>query len=343
MARTDEYYLRGLRRVLAREGKITEKLMKGHGIFSGETYTKHFGSLLRAYELVGYKPTPHAFKSVEHQQRKRKLRADLLNRLRQIYPENMRVVHLPGQTVREIVEFDRHVRVTIHVCRQGKSVVSGDPRWLLRSQPLEAGYPCLVCLPDKQLTTLGSLYMMPHFSDIVKQFKTLKEGDKWLAGGRKLKDLSELRAAATVMAAEWQEHDDTTIVGDVVISSRSSTITIAGKDITLPPINAEHFKTLVLNAGKVVSRAQLFHPFRGSEFPSSHLNVHMCLLRVKLGPKFRERIQTVANKGYMYVMPTAEQKFGNVALQGYHGDNDRLASLEEWRRHNVGRAGLLTG
>ena len=98
MARTDEYYLRGLRRVLAREGKITEKLMKGHGIFSGETYHQALWVTTSGLRTCRDQSRHLMRSSVEHQQRKRKLRADLLNRLRQIYPENMRVVHLPGQT-----------------------------------------------------------------------------------------------------------------------------------------------------------------------------------------------------------------------------------------------------
>ena len=102
------------------------------------------------------------------------------------------------------------------------------------------------------------------------------------------------------MAGVWQEKDDTTVVGDVVISSRTSTFTIGRKEITFPPVNAELFKLLVLNAGIVVPRAQLLHPFKGSEFPSAHLNAHMCDLRRKLGKLLRRRIQTVVGKGYKY-------------------------------------------
>jgi DNA-binding response OmpR family regulator len=108
---------------------------------------------------------------------------------------------------------------------------------------------------------------------------------------------------ATTLAGEWQDRDDTTVVGDVVISSRTSTIRIGREDISFTPVKAELFKLLVLNAGKVVSRAQLFHPFTGKKFPSAHLNAHMCDLRRKLGPGLSKRIETIVTQGYRYLIP----------------------------------------
>jgi hypothetical protein len=85
------------------------------------------------------------------------------------------MVHLPGQKMRHVIEFDRHVRVAIHICRQVRGSVNGEPRWLLRAQPLEYGYPCLICLPDKSLMELHSAYLVPQFGGIINRFKTLKK------------------------------------------------------------------------------------------------------------------------------------------------------------------------
>jgi DNA-binding winged helix-turn-helix (wHTH) protein len=305
VSKPNEYYLKGLRRILARHGKITERLSTGRGICSHGMYAKRFGSILRAYELVGYKPSAHAFKSLANQEKVRNLRTNLLSQLKQTYPENLRLVHLPGQRFREVLEFDRHVRIAVHICGQVRGSVSGEPRWLLKAQPLEDGYPCLICLPDRGLKAILSYHLVPQFAGIIKKYKTLKESHKWLAAGHKLRDLSQLHVLAIAMAGEWQEKDGITVIGDVVISSRTSTVTLGRKDFVLAPIHAELFKVLVRNAGNVVSRRQLFHPFAGSQFPSAQLNAHMCELRRKLGPRLRERIQTVKNEGYKYVMPSA--------------------------------------
>jgi DNA-binding winged helix-turn-helix (wHTH) protein len=172
---------------------------------------------------------------------------------------------------------------------------------------LEEGYPCLVCLPDSGMTKVLSFYLMPQFGGIIKKYKVLKENHKWLAAGRRLKDLSQLRVIATAMTGEWQERDDTTVVGDVVLSSRTPAFTIGRREITLSPINAELFKLLVLRAGNVVSRRQLIHPFSGVVFPWPQLSARIADLRKKLGFPLRDRIQTVKNKGYKYEMPDAKK------------------------------------
>jgi DNA-binding winged helix-turn-helix (wHTH) protein len=306
ISRSDDYYLRGLKRVLAKHGKITQKLSKGSGIYSSGIYRKRFGSMMRAYDLVGYKPSIHAFKSVANQTKAKRLRTDLLNQLKEMYPENLRTSRLPGQTQRQVLEFDRHVRVSVHICRPCRRPTNGQPRWILKAQPLEEGYPCLICLPDSGLTKILSFYVMPQFGGIVKKYKVLHEKHKWLAAGRKLDDLSQLRVIATVMTGEWQEKDDTTIVGDVVLSSRTTAFTIGRREITLSPINAELFKVLLLNSGCVISDRQLIHPFSGLDFPLTQIRARVADLRKKLGFPLRDRIQTVKNKGYMYEIPKEE-------------------------------------
>jgi DNA invertase Pin-like site-specific DNA recombinase/DNA-binding winged helix-turn-helix (wHTH) protein len=293
----DEFFLRRLHSVLARHGKITLRLS---GIHS-EEFVERFGSTMQAYKLVGYEPSEHAFKSVANQAKAYNLRANVLAELKRTYPENLRLLHLPGQSNRQVLEFDHHVRVAVHICGQvRKTTVSRQPRWLLKAQPLEAGYPALVCLPDQNLDRIIHYYLVPQFVGVINQYKVLKPGDKWFAAGRKIEELSELRTAATLMSGEWQERDDTSMIGDTVISLRSSTVTIGREEISLPPVQAELFKLLVRNAGTIVPRAQLKHPFRESAFPSAHLNAHISELRRRLGPRFRTRIKTVVGTGYKY-------------------------------------------
>ena len=112
----DRYLLDGMKKVLARHGKLTEKLLKGRGIFDHRTYQKRFGSVLRAYELIGYKPSQHAFRSVNNLLKMKQLRSDLLRELKALFPENLRIVHLPGQKMRHVLEFDKQIRLSIQLC-----------------------------------------------------------------------------------------------------------------------------------------------------------------------------------------------------------------------------------
>jgi len=297
--KTDKCLLDRMRRVLAREGRLSESIMSKRGLFDHRMFAKRFGSILHAYELIGYKPSSLAFKSVVGQSRAKNLRASLLSRLKELFPDTLRLIHLPGQQVRQVLEFDNRVRIAVHICGQVRSTVGGEARWILKAQPLEAGYPCLICTADRTMSRLLNFYVVPYFGDILKKYKVLKESHKWLTTGKKLEDLSQLRAAATELATEWQERDDCTKVGDVVITARTSTVTIARREIILPPIQAELFKVLVHNAGRIVPRVSLLHPFDGKEFPSAHLNAHISELRRRLGA-YRARIWCVKNQGYMY-------------------------------------------
>lgn len=300
---TDEDLLKSLKRVLEREGELTEKVIKGPGIFSHDTYCRRFGSMMRAYELVGYVPSKHAFSSVVNQLKINKLRAEILARLRAMFPDSLRIGYLRGRRKREVVEFEGQVPVAIHICRPLKRTVKGQPRWLLRIQPSETDCPSLICIPDKALTTALSLYVMPAIGRVGHKYKVLGSDDEWLSRGRKLEDLSQLQSAVTAIAGGWQESGANIVLDDVVISSRVSTITIGRKEVILCPVNIEIFKLLVANAGAVVRRERLFSLFQGSPCPSPCLNAHISELRKKLGPQFRQRIQTIKGVGYRYEVP----------------------------------------
>ena len=48
------FFIMKMKAVLAREGRITDRLLKGTGVYACE---KHFGSKLNAYRLIGYEPS----------------------------------------------------------------------------------------------------------------------------------------------------------------------------------------------------------------------------------------------------------------------------------------------
>jgi DNA invertase Pin-like site-specific DNA recombinase/DNA-binding winged helix-turn-helix (wHTH) protein len=301
--KSDEFLLNGMRRVLAREGKLTEKLLKGRGIFDHRTYCKRFGSVLHAYELIGYRPSLHAFKSVTRLREMNRLRSDLLTRLKDLFPERLRIIRLPGQTHRQVVELDEHLRLAVHICRPVRCTQNGDARWLLRAQGVERGLPALICTVDPALSKLLNFYIVPEFGTSVRKYKVIGESHAWLKVGTKLHNLSQFcEAAMGVATGKEAETAGNIRVGDVVISTRSCTVTMGGKDIMLPSIESAIFNLLVLSAGKVVSRKQLRQAFVGKQLLSSNVNAHICNLRAKLGPTFIRRLQTLPHVGYVYTL-----------------------------------------
>jgi DNA invertase Pin-like site-specific DNA recombinase/DNA-binding winged helix-turn-helix (wHTH) protein len=299
--RPDEYLLNGMRRVLAREGRLTEKLLTGRGIFDHRTYCKRFGSVLRAYQLVGYQPSIHAFKSVDNLRKMKRLRSELLIRLKELFPSNVRIIQRCGQSQRRAIELDNSLQIVVHICRPVRPTLGGEPRWLLIAQPRESGVPALICFADKNMSQLISFYVVPEFGQIIRRYKVLREGHPWLAAGKRLESLSQFHEVAREVTLGWRPHNEVTVVGDVLFTARTSTITIAGKEILLARIDAAIFKLLVTNAGHVVSREKLCRCGDGPK--TLFVTAHVSELRRKLGKQFRKRIVTVKGVGYMYEMP----------------------------------------
>jgi DNA invertase Pin-like site-specific DNA recombinase len=62
---SDDELLRRLRRLLRKRGRLTEEIIdEGRGLPHSETYRKRFGSLSRAYRLVGYKVDPKSHQAL---------------------------------------------------------------------------------------------------------------------------------------------------------------------------------------------------------------------------------------------------------------------------------------
>lgn len=59
LSRSNQEILVDLRSVLARRGELGSKIIDQEGIVCGATVAQRFGSLRRAYELIGYKPVYH--------------------------------------------------------------------------------------------------------------------------------------------------------------------------------------------------------------------------------------------------------------------------------------------
>ena len=193
--------------------------------------------------------------------------------------------------------------MAVHICRPVRNTQDGDARWLLRTHRIERGLPALICTVDPALSTLLNFYIVPEFGDSVRKYKVFGENHPWLRVGTKLQSLSQFyEAAQDVVIGKEAEGAGNIRVGDVVVSTRSCTVTMDGKDTMLPPLDSAIFNLLVLNAGQIVSRKQLCNAVAGKELLSSNLNAHICNLRARLGPTFIRRVQTLPNLGYVYTL-----------------------------------------
>ncbi len=104
----DQHYLQYLRRVLRRNGCLTGATLRHQ-----TTLVTRFGSLLGAYERVGYNPPKWRLQASASHAKLLKMYKALFDRLQKIYPESLKLIRLPGQNTRRILEFDESVRVAV--------------------------------------------------------------------------------------------------------------------------------------------------------------------------------------------------------------------------------------
>jgi DNA invertase Pin-like site-specific DNA recombinase/DNA-binding winged helix-turn-helix (wHTH) protein len=298
--RSDAQIIQEMKALLARKGQLTHRILKQKSTL-GSGYYKRFGSIMKAYEIAGYHPPLKTVKLSKAQMQMRHLRNDLYLRLKQIFPERLRFIGLPGQQLRQIVEIDRRLRLAVYLCRSVKNR-TGEIGWNLRLRPLDRHLPVLIGTVDQSLSELLNFYVLPPPEEFM-HWNILRAGQPWLSSGRKLNRLEDFCEIATELTLQTGTSEACTVVDDILITSGTWTITVGSKEISLGPIGSAILGMLVQNAGHALSRDRLRHATPDLIDPSD-LDAHIFTLREKLGVETRKRIQTVRGTGYMYVSPS---------------------------------------
>jgi DNA invertase Pin-like site-specific DNA recombinase len=301
--RSDACYLRGLKKVLVKKGKLTQRLLKEEGVFDYKTYYKRFGSVAKAYELAGFQLSPRVAKFSDAQKRVKVLRQELYAQLKERFSGQITFINLHRRDSRRVVEIDGRFRVAIYLCRATVATAIGERGWLLRIRHPEKDLIALVCTMDESFSRLLDFYV---FSPLDARFLTdrvLRENQPWLSSARKLRTLDEFCTVAKEIASGISHSEHFTIVDDIKVDYYSYTLSLGQKKIGLGPVTCAILCTLLRHAGQAVSRERLLHSVSGKVIPTDFLGAYIRFLRVKLGKQAGNRIRRVRGVGYMYVSP----------------------------------------
>ena len=196
--KSNEELLNALRSLLAREGRLSLQLIKCcPGVPSPSSYRKRFGSLRRAYELIGY---GHAddFDAVDMRRRTRALREDVICQIKTIFPNEIAVVRRGGRW-RSCLRLKSGPTVTVLIAR---SIGTGGraPRWQIDPIPDERQYVTLILLLDLNNSAALEMRLFPYM-DRRRRFHITTD-DGWLKLGQKLQCLSEFREAVQAICPQ---------------------------------------------------------------------------------------------------------------------------------------------
>jgi len=289
--KSDADLIRRMKAVLDRHGKLTHRLV-------GQRYYSRFGSLMKAYELAGYKPRAKVLKRNETEGKMRRLREALYANLKTLFSDRVRFLCFPRQKIGPIVEIDGCCRVGIHLCRTVYKS-SRELGWLLPLRQCHRHLPALVCTVDPSHSKLLEFYVLPPFDGSAKQ-KIVRRDTNWVRSGKKLENIADLCTIANEVATTSNTRQACIAVDDVLIRKDIWTFSVGPREISFGPVTSALFRELLMNANHVVSTEELMGSIPG-DLDSSDLCKHIYILRNKLGCEDEGRIRTVRGVGYMYV------------------------------------------
>jgi len=185
---TNDDILNRVKRLLKAKGRLSEDLIqKARGMPSTSTLHTHFGSFRHIYQLVGYRlPDVDVFRGCEKMERALRLRREVVRQIVEMFPQTFTVTHLPHRN-RSILQLKDGTMISVLLSRVLRTL-RGAMRWLVQPIPAECELVTLLCRLKPEHDGIDSYYVFPRI-DI--RFRRSRKDDPWLAGGVRLKHLSE--------------------------------------------------------------------------------------------------------------------------------------------------------
>ena len=189
--KSNDELLHDLRTLLAREGRLSLQVIKSApDLASPSTYRGRFGSLRRAYELIGY---GHAEQCgpIDLRRRTQALREELIATIAKLFPADVSVVRKGGRW-RTRLRLRSGLIVTVLIARTIK-VWKNTARWQVDPVCHERRYVTLLARLDNENKTLLDFHVLPDV-DHPRRFH-IRRDDPWLMRGVRLQDLSAFCAS----------------------------------------------------------------------------------------------------------------------------------------------------
>lgn len=187
--KSNEELLASLRALLAKEGRVSiGVIQRSRRVPSPSTYRYRFGSLRRAYELIGY-GRPEEYGPIDLRRRITGLREQLLERVVALFPNQVTIVR-PGVRWRSRLQLLDGSTVCVRVARP---VQTGPKtlRWRVEHVPHECGHVTLLARLRKGNDSFLDYHVLPDVDRAARFHLHLK--DAWLNRGERLVNLALFR------------------------------------------------------------------------------------------------------------------------------------------------------
>ncbi|MGO9862319.1 MAG: recombinase family protein [Terriglobales bacterium] len=192
--RSNEQVLEQLKFVLKMHGHLSTAILRLYDLSPGGL-NHRFGSLINAYELIGYQ-SMHK-KTAEHRLQIRTIRSELVQQLVEMFPGRVSVFSWAWRR-RNCLRLKNGTKVAVRVCRSIKLVTKGR-MWVLQAARDERCRITLVAGMNPENTAIEAFYLTTRLKNRSKIH--IAENSEWLRGGVRLEDLRCFYEV--VLAKQW--------------------------------------------------------------------------------------------------------------------------------------------
>jgi DNA invertase Pin-like site-specific DNA recombinase len=174
---SDQQLLDALRRLLAKRGSLSERIIRhSHGFPSAHAYQRHFGSLNKAYQMIGYTPTFCSLNTPERRAKSVALRNSFICKIANSCPTVVRVA-ARNYKLRPHLIVDESIKV-VPLILPTDTTLDGHLRWLCHPVPVESKYLALACALDATNSRIRSSFVWAP-GPMRRTFKSLREMRNW--------------------------------------------------------------------------------------------------------------------------------------------------------------------
>jgi hypothetical protein len=167
------------------------------------TYSTRFGSLRKAYGIIGY-GDENRLRGADSRLRTIAMREELISRIAVIFPNDVRIVR-PGIHWRSRLRVFKRLTVSVLIVRSAL-VYKNTRRWLVEPNVHERRFITLLARLNESNREIVDFHVLPSI-DRRTQFQIT---DAWLKRGIRLGNLSQFsKVVAQVARSRRNEHEET--------------------------------------------------------------------------------------------------------------------------------------
>jgi DNA invertase Pin-like site-specific DNA recombinase len=195
--KTQDELLDALRRILRKHGRISQHLINSsHMVPSSSTYAHRFGSVRKAYALIGYEEFKNHEGMLKMRRTHRRVQLALMSRIERALQDEGSFVR--GTGCRRVLRLNNGVRISMLIC-ECINIGNGAFRWRVPVNRFERHLPSLICRCTKSNRSIKDIYLVQCVETTNTHSLSIKENDPWLKMGKRIDDLSKLPRIAIRM------------------------------------------------------------------------------------------------------------------------------------------------